>query len=102
MRRIVLFCAGGMSTGMLVKKMEKYAAQIGYECQIEAYGKEMAKTKAPGADIVLIGPQIRFAEKEVRANVPAEIPMFVMEMRDYGAQRADVFIEKCREILGDK
>ena len=73
MRRIVLFCAGGMSTGMLVKKMEKYAAQIGYECQIEAYGKEMAKTKAPGADIVLIGPQIRFAEKEVRANVPAEM-----------------------------
>ena len=27
-RKIILLCAGGMSTGMLVKKMEKYAKKL--------------------------------------------------------------------------
>ena len=101
MRRIVLICDDGVSANALVRKMNGYAQQIGYECRIEAYGLEMVKSKAGGADIILIGPQIRFAEKEIKAAV-GDVPMFVMEMRDYGAQRADVFIEKCRRILGDK
>ena len=31
-RKIILLCAGGMSTGMLVKKMEKYAAERSERC----------------------------------------------------------------------
>ncbi len=101
MRRIVLICDDGLSANALVRKMNSYAQQIGYECRIEAYGLEMVKAKAAGADIILIGPQIRFAEKQIREAV-GNVPMSVMEMRDYGAQRADVFIETCRRILGDK
>ena len=100
-RKIILLCAGGMSTGMLVKQMEKYAASIGYDCTIAAYGKEMAKSKASDADIVLIGPQIKFALEEVKKEIPG-VPVEVKGMQDYGMQKADVFIEKCRERLGDK
>ena len=85
-----------------IRKMEKYAQQIGYECRIEAYGIEMIKSKAGGADIILVGPQIAFAEKQIRETAGTKVPVFVMEMRDYGAQRADVFIEKCRRLLNDK
>ena len=35
MKNIVLICAAGMSTSLLVKRMEKAAAETGYEC-IEA------------------------------------------------------------------
>lgn len=100
-RKIILLCAGGMSTGMLVKKMEAYAAGIGYDCAIAAYGKEMAKSKASDADIVLLGPQIKFAYEEVKRAIPG-VPIEVMGMQDYGRQKADVFIEKCREVLGDR
>lgn len=101
MRKIVLLCAGGMSTGLLVKKMEKYAADIDYECSIAAYGKDLAKDVAKDADIVLLGPQVAYAEKEIRNEIPDKI-IFQMGMREYGLQQADVFVEKVRELLGDK
>ena len=37
MKKIILLCAGGMSTSMLVKNMQKAAADEGFECEIAAY-----------------------------------------------------------------
>ena len=36
--KITLACAGGMSTGMLVKKMQEYAASQGIDADISACG----------------------------------------------------------------
>ena len=56
MKKIVLVCAQGMSTGMLMNKMRAAAAKQGYDCSIEAYAVSQAKTKAADADVVLVGP----------------------------------------------
>ena len=37
-RKVLLICAGGMSTGILMKKMEKYAEDKGIELKIDAVG----------------------------------------------------------------
>ena len=37
MKKIVLLCASGMSTSMLVKKMQEAAKAENYECEISAY-----------------------------------------------------------------
>ncbi len=102
MRRIVMFCAMGLTSGMIVKKMKEYAKEIGYDCEIEAYNQTMAKEKIPGADVVLLGPQIRFAEKNIRKFLPENTPLILMNMREYGTQQADFFVEQVRETLGDK
>lgn len=60
MRKIVLLCAAGMSTSILVVKMQEAAQAIGYDCDIHAYPVAFAKEKGRDADIVLIGPQVRF------------------------------------------
>ena len=33
-RKVLLICAGGMSTGILMKKMEKYAEDKGIELKV--------------------------------------------------------------------
>ena len=63
MKKIVLLCAAGMSTSMLVQRMRENAAQIGYECQVDAYPISDAKRGASDADIVLLGPQVRFKQR---------------------------------------
>ena len=50
MKKIVLLCAQGMSTGMLMNKMRECAAKIGYECTINAYSVSRAKEMASDAD----------------------------------------------------
>ena len=37
MKKIILLCAAGMSTSMLVKKMQEAAAAENFECEIAAY-----------------------------------------------------------------
>lgn len=54
MRNIVLFCAAGMSTSLLVNKMKAAAAQQGYECNIIAYSLAEAAEKGGSADIILL------------------------------------------------
>lgn len=69
MRKIILFCANGMSTSLLVSKMEQYANSIQYDCEIAAYPVSEAKNFNGEADICLLGPQVRFNLKNVQAQV---------------------------------
>ena len=55
MKKIVLLCAAGMSTSMLVKKMQEAAAAESYECSIAAYPTSEANAKASDADVILLG-----------------------------------------------
>ncbi len=100
MRKIILLCAGGMSTSILMTKMNNYAKQINYECTVKAYAKDRAADVAADADIIMIGPQIGYAMEEIQSNLPDK-KIILMNMSDYGFQRADVFIEQVKKELGD-
>ncbi|GAB7263383.1 hypothetical protein DZS_46910 [Dickeya ananatis] len=64
MKRIVLACSAGMSTSLVVTKMEKEAAVRGMEYQIYAIPEQNLRDELQtyGNDIiaVLLGPQVRF------------------------------------------
>ena len=60
MKQILLVCNAGMSTSMLVKKMQQSATERGIEVSIEAKSITEAKKNIHEADVILIGPQIRY------------------------------------------
>lgn len=49
-----------MSTSLLVTKMEKSAKEKGIECKIWAVGSTAIDAEMEKADVVLLGPQVRF------------------------------------------
>lgn len=100
MRKIVLFCAAGMSTSVMVQKMQEAADAQGYECEIAAYSVSEVGTYGPEADIVLLGPQIRFNQKKVQAQLPGK-PVEVIDMRSYGMMDGAGIIKFVKEKLGD-
>ncbi|MCI8400729.1 MAG: PTS sugar transporter subunit IIB [Lachnospiraceae bacterium] len=81
--KILLACAGGMSTTMLVKKIKEAGAAQGYEVECEAYAVNVIKKVGQDADCVLLGPQAGFMLKKTQAELP-EVPMAVIGMQDYG------------------
>ncbi len=82
--KIYLFCSAGMSTSLLVTKMQKAAEEKGLtDLQIEAFAEAKAGEKGQEADIVLLGPQIKFREKSVKEKLPNK-PVMVINMQDYG------------------
>ena len=68
MKTITLFCSAGMSTSLLVNKMKEAAAAGGKDYQIAAYSLGEAPNEAPKADVILIGPQVRFALEKLKAS----------------------------------
>ena len=100
MRNIVLFCSAGMSTSVMVKKMEEAAKAMNYDCKIAAYSVSEATTYGPDADIVLLGPQIRFNLNKVRGLLPGKI-VEVMDMRAYGMLDGKAVINFVKQKLGD-
>lgn len=97
-KNIVLICAGGMSTSLLVNKMRDVAAAEGHEWEINAYGVAQASTVIPDADIVLLGPQVRFNQKKYQSAYPDKI-IECMAMQDYGSMNGAAIVKFAKERL---
>lgn len=100
MRKIVLLCSAGMSTSYLVRKMEESAKDQGYEVTISAHSVSDAKTVGADADIILLGPQIRFNKDNVEQQLPG-VPVAVIDMRSYGMMDGAAVIAEVKKILND-
>ncbi|MEH7109032.1 MULTISPECIES: PTS sugar transporter subunit IIB [Bacillaceae] len=57
---ILLCCAAGMSTSLLVTKMEAAAKDQGIEAKIWAESADAVKSHIDNADVLLLGPQVRY------------------------------------------
>ena len=87
MKQILLVCSAGMSTSLLVTKMEGAAKDAGYDAKI------------------LLGPQVRFQksaiEKLAAGRKKGPIPVEVIDMRDYGTMNGKAVFEMAKKLIGD-
>ncbi|TDL80941.1 PTS sugar transporter subunit IIB [Peribacillus frigoritolerans] len=91
---ILLVCSAGMSTSMLVTRMEKAAAEQGVEAKIWAVSGDEAKEEMKNADVVLLGPQVRFLLKNMKAIAdPQGIPVEVINSIQYGMMDGKAVLE---------
>ena len=86
--KIILACAAGLSTSMLVERMKESADQKGMELQIDAVPVSSLSSHTEGADIILLGPQVSYMEEKVSSDYPS-IPVKVIEMMDYGMMNGE-------------
>ena len=84
MKKILLVCSAGMSTSLLVTKMQEAAKEMQVEIDINALPVSECSTKINEVDIVLLGPQVRFQKTVVERLANGRIPVDIIDMRDYG------------------
>lgn len=92
MKTIMLVCSAGMSTSLLVSKMEKAALSKNFESKIFAVSSSEADSKinSEDPDIILLGPQVRFMLEDFKGKVKEKnIPVSVIDMRDYGVMNGE-------------
>lgn len=58
MKNILLVCNAGMSTSMLVQKMQAAAKEQGIEVAIQAKSVTDAANEIDKVDVLLLGPQV--------------------------------------------
>lgn len=99
--KIMLCCNAGMSTSLLVQKMQKEAAARGLDVDIEARPLNEAMDHIDEADIVLLGPQIGYAKGDFdKACADKGTPVEVIAMVDYGRMNAAKIIDDAMAKIG--
>ena len=96
---IFLVCNAGMSTSILVSKMQEEAKAQGLDAHIEAFSVEVLDRKVADADVILLGPQIRHMLGDVEKTVAGKCPVGVIEMRDYGLINGKAVLAKALEMI---
>lgn len=99
MYKILLACNAGMSTSLLVTRMEKNAQERGIDLKITAVGVIEAESIMHDWDIVLLGPQVRHQLKMFEKKANGKIPVEVIDMRDYGLMNGEKVLNSALKTL---
>ncbi|MDI9591285.1 MAG: PTS sugar transporter subunit IIB [Acidobacteriota bacterium] len=104
MLKIRLFCAGGMSTSLLVRKMEAAAAEEGVEVDIIAHGVGSADREIDATvDAVLLGPQVGYQKAQIQKVCDQfGVPCDVIPMVDYGMVNGKNVFAPARKMAASK
>lgn len=101
MIHIILACAAGMSTSMLVTQMQK-AAKTQEEVRIRAIStSEIDHVVATEkVDLILLGPQVKYQEKTIKERVQSQgVPVAVIAMSDYGRMDGKAVLKTALQMI---
>ena len=102
-KKILLSCAGGFSTSLLVNKMKEAAKAEGKEYEIKAVAAAQVEDiiEKDALDCILIGPQIKYMEDQLKADANKhDIPLEAIGMQDYGTMNGKNVISQAERLLG--
>ncbi len=101
-KTIMLVCSAGMSTSLLVTKMQKAAFNQGLDAHIFAASASEADTNLENnpVDVLLLGPQVRYMKSDFEKRLsPKGIPTDVISMSDYGLMNGEKVLEQALDLL---
>lgn len=97
MKKIYLFCNGGMSTSILAKKMQKVADDYKLPVQVTAYAEnrlEEVFNTLGKPDCILFGPQTGYVFENMKTNpLCQDIPMDIINSDDYGMMNSEKILK---------
>jgi Phosphotransferase system cellobiose-specific component IIB len=98
-KTIMLCCAAGMSTSLLVSKMQKAAESDGIDAEIfaAAAADADAKLEEKHPDVLMLGPQVRYMEGQFKDKL--SIPVEVINMQDYGMMNGEKVLREAVKLI---
>ncbi|MCD7893177.1 MAG: PTS sugar transporter subunit IIB [Erysipelotrichaceae bacterium] len=97
--KILLVCNLGMSTSMLVQRMEVAAKEQNIDAQIMAVPFTEAEEHVAEWDVILLGPQVRHQLKAMEKKAAGKTPVAVIDMRDYGMMNGEKVLQSAIKII---
>lgn len=101
-KTIMLVCSAGMSTSLLVTKMQKAAEDKGVEADIFAVSASEADQhiESKNVDVLLLGPQVRFMKTQFEQKLaPKGIPLDIINMADYGMMNGEKVLAQAESLM---
>ncbi|MEG0176857.1 PTS sugar transporter subunit IIB [Anaerorhabdus sp.] len=98
---VLLACQNGMSTGIMKKKIQDEAIKNDVDLNIQAVGIDEIKKEASKYDLVLLAPQVRYAEKAIAKEINGIAKHMVIDSVDFGKMDGASVFHKFMIMLED-
>lgn len=94
-KSILLACAGGFSTSMLVERMRGAAREKQLEVEIDAIGEGKIDRFIDTVDVLLLGPQISHLETDIKQRYGnKDVVIKVINSMDYGMMNGEKILNE--------
>ncbi|MEO2075296.1 MAG: PTS sugar transporter subunit IIB [Bacillus sp. (in: firmicutes)] len=98
--KILLCCSAGMSTSLLVSKMEASAKSQEIDCEIWAVGSTEIYNEINKADVLLLGPQVRYLLTQLKKEGEKHgVPVDTINPRHYGLCNGEEVLRQAINLI---
>lgn len=102
MLKVMFVCCAGMSTSLLVEKVNKAAKDKGIEMEVYALAEAEARKDLSQADILLLGPQVRYLEDSFdNALEGTGTKLGVVDMLAYGRMDGEKVLQQILDLSNE-
>jgi len=102
MMKVMFVCCAGMSTSLLVGKVNKAAESKGIEMEVYALSEAEARKDLSQADVLLLGPQVRYLEKGFREALKGSATKLgVVDMLAYGRMDGEKVLQQILDLSSE-
>ena len=81
-------------------RLQEEAQKKGADYEIAAYSLNEVDLYGPQADVILVGPQVRFALEKLKKQFPDK-PIDAIDMRSYGLMDGKAAIALAEKLMGE-
>jgi len=100
MTTITLVCAGGMSTSLLVSKMNLSAVRLAAVVKIRAVAENDFERYAAETDVLLLGPQVGYTLDKMKATYePRGIKVAMINGEDYSTMNGEKVLKDALNLV---
>lgn len=100
--RILLACAAGMSTSLLMEQMLQECEKQGKNYTIYVVDESLIPKEIGNFDVLLLGPQVRHMLKRVQRMLNPSIPVAVIRNVDYGRCDGSAVLAYAEELYAQR
>ncbi len=95
--KIVLVCASGMSSNLLLSRMKNAAFTQGIDTKIWSIGYQALEEHINEADVIVLGPQLKYALESI-IEIVNDKPILLIDARTYGQMNGPYVLEQVLNI----
>ena len=99
--RIMLACNAGMSTSLVVAKMQDAAKAQGKDYKIWAVEQGEIQNELGNFDVLLLGPQVRHLQRKVKATVGDSAPVAVIDALACGRCNGAAILKQAEDLVNN-
>ena len=99
MVKMLLACAGGLSSSMVTQKMKAAAKAQNLDLDVDATSVGNVPSMIDGVQVLLLGPQMAHAKKNMEERFGDKCKVMVIDMMDYGRMNGEAILNKALALL---